>query len=104
MHTHTKEQVNYPVHFAMLMRCHWILFKSTFITTTLSCAFLSSTFKDRLKRHLSVANKISTASCGNKQVKLIIIIIMQHIWTDGSMEQSVNKAWIFRILLKTIMK
>ena len=54
------------------MCCHWKLFQINF------CAFLSSTFRDRLKRHLSVASKISSVSSGNKQVKLILII-MQHI-------------------------
>ena len=38
------------------------------ITTTLCHTFLSSTYRDRLKPHLSVANKISPTSCGNKKV------------------------------------
>ena len=33
----------------------------------LSFSVLSSTFRDRLKRYLSVANEISMTSCGNKQ-------------------------------------
>lgn len=39
------------------------------ITTNLCHTFLSSTFRYRLKPHLSVANKISPTSCGNKKVQ-----------------------------------
>lgn len=54
-------------------------FKSTFTTTSSWSTFLSSIFRDRLIRHLSVANyKTSTASCENIQV-LLFLIIMQYI-------------------------
>ena len=67
MHTHAKESVNYTVCFTTSMRRYWKLFQINFHNDNLIMCFLSSTFRDRVKRHLSVTNKISTASCGNKK-------------------------------------